>query len=614
MQEVHSSRQRIIQAVFILGAIVLTGKAMQLQLFNGTRSERLTSAVGKRVLYPSRGLIFDRNKNLMTYNEPIYDLMVTHNQIDPQMDTSYLCEILNIDKETFLTNINKDWKSHLYSRAIPFPFMKKIPVDVYARLQESMYEFPGFSVRLRIIRGYPDTVGAHVLGYISEVNAKQVLESKGEYKGGDYIGSTGLEVAYENHLKGKKGIAFLLKDNKGRIVGPYKGGALDSAAVSGKNLITSLDIELQRYGEYLLKNKTGSIVAIEPSTGEVLSMTSAPSYDPNLLSVNAQRGKIYKELLENPLNPFFNRAVSAKYPPGSLFKPLVGLIAMEAGVWSPYQGSACSGSYWNVDREMGCHAHPYPSNMGTAIQHSCNSYFFNVFKETVNEYGAYSPQIGLDSFTQHLYDFGLGKPLELDFIGEKGGNVPTSAYYDRLYPKNKGSWKAPTIISLGIGQGELEMTTLQMANMAAIIGNRGTYYLPHLVKDFENSDRTIDEKYLTLQKTRISPEYFDVVIPGMEKVITSGTARIAYIPGIPMAGKTGTAQNPHGKDHSIFFAFAPIENPQIAIAVYVENAGFGGTYAAPIASLMIEKYINREIAENRKALEDYIRNINLIEP
>ncbi len=608
MSSTFSNRQHIIRAIFIFGAFILIAKTAQIQLVDSSyRDKAQTATINKYVLYPSRGLVYDRNDILLTYNQPIYELMATYRQVNPKMDTAAFCQILDIDKEEFKERLNKPW-GRRYSKSIPFSFMRRLSAKAYGRLQESLHEFPGFYVQKRNIRGYRDSIASHVLGYISEVNAAQI-EKNDNYSPGDYIGSTGLESFYESELRGKKGIKYQLKDNLGRIVGDYKDGSLNQNAVSGKDLKISIDAELQKYGEELMKNKLGSIVAIEPSSGEILTMLSAPTYDPNQLSISRERGDLFKELNEDPLNPFFNRAVSAKYPPGSLFKPIVGLVAMQEKVWNYNRFVPCSGAYWNVNRFLGCHDHPAPSNMGKAIQYSCNSYFCEVFKSLVDKEGYHNPNKGLDLFNSYLYEFGLGRTLDLDFQPEKSGNIPTTKYFDKLY---KGrTWRSPTIVSLGIGQGELQLTTLQMANLAAIISNHGYYYTPHLVKDFINSDN-IDEKYTTPNKVSIDSIYFAKVIDGMAKVTVGGTATWSHISDIEICGKTGTAQNPHGKDHSIFFAFAPRENPKIAIAVYVENAGDGGAFAAPIASLMIEKYLKKEIRASRAYMENYILKANLL--
>jgi len=608
-------RSQIIRAFFILAACVLIFKAVQIQLVDTSYQERATAtAIDKVVLYPSRGLIFDRNGKLLVNNNPTYDLKVTYNQIDPGMDTLKLCQLLSIDRATFEEKLNKNWRSARYSKAVPFTFESKIDAVTYAYLQEHLYEFPGFFVQLRNVRGYPHRHAAHVLGYLNEVSPAQIEASDGQYARGDYIGIKGLEKAYEQELKGLKGVKYILKDNLGREVGPYKGGNLDSAAVSGQDIITSLDLELQSYGELLMQNKTGSIVAIDPKNGEVLTMISAPTYDPNLLTINRNRGKAYKSLQQDSLRPFFDRSLMAKYPPGSIFKSVTGLSAMQMGVSTPNRGIACSGAYFFGGHSRGCHAHIHPSNIEKAMQVSCNSYFFQLVRDAIDKYSYYEPQKGLDSLVEYVYQFGLGKPLGIDLPGEVGGNVPTSEYYDYLYPKNKGSWKSPTVMSIGIGQGEIEMTTLQMANLAAVMANRGHYYTPHLIKGFRDNDTPVPTRFRERQDINIDRDYFTHIVDGMELVTIAGTGRSAAIPGIPVCGKTGTSQNPHGADHSVFFAFAPKDDPQIALAVYVEHGIWGATYAAPIAGLMIEKYLRGSIDPSKKYLEERMLNAKVIEP
>lgn len=606
MADTYKGRQNIIRAFCILGALILIGKAIHLQLIDRAYQDRAkTAAINKILLYPSRGIVYDRNDNILTYNYPSYDLMVTYNQLESNMDTSYFCEILDISKDDFKKRLKKKW-GRRYSKSVPFTFIRKLSAITYTKLQESLHEFPGFFVQIRNIRGYQDTIAAHMIGYVSEVNQEQISSSEGIYTLGDYIGSSGLEAAYEEKLRGEKGMSYQLKDNLGRIVGDYKDGALNKAAVSGSDLITTIDKDLQTFGESLMKNKLGAIIAIEPATGEVLSFISAPTYNPEILAINRDRGKAFVDLSEDPLNPFFNRAVAAKYPPGSLFKPIIGLIAMQEGVWNYGSSFPCNEGYWNVDRVIGCHNHPTAKNMGQAIQHSCNAYFCEVFKRIIDKEGYHNPDLGLDLLNSYLYKMGLGHPLGIDFEIEKDGNLPTTKTYDKKYKGRR--WRSPTIISNGIGQGEIELTTIQMANLAAIIANRGYFYTPHLVKSYKNKNEEIDPSFTQKNIVPIDSIHFEKILNGMEAVITSGTAMSSFIPTIKTCGKTGTAQNPHGKDHSIFFAFAPRENPQIAIAVYVENAGDGGFVAAPIASLMIEQYINKFIAENRIGLKKHLEN------
>lgn len=606
-------RFRIIQSVILLAAVVLVVRLFYLQILDTSYSDRArTTAVHKYIKYPSRGLIYDRYDNLLVNNEPVYDLMVTYKQVSPNMDTAYFCSLLGIDKEDFRRRLTKDWRNRQYSQSVPFVFMSKLPSPVFARFQESLYEFPGFFVQGRNIRTYPHTSAGHALGYISETTQSQIDAFPGVYSLGDYIGASGLEYAYEELLRGKKGINYVLKDNLGRVVDRYKEGNLDSAATSGVDLITTLDLELQAYGEELLRNKNGSIVAIEPSSGEILAMVSSPAYDPNVLSLGRQRGDAFTSLNSDTLRPFFNRSVMAKYPPGSLFKTVVALIALQEGEIIPNQYFPCEMGYYYGSRLYGCHEHQPIYSVAAAIQHSCNAFFFRTIRKIVDKYGFENPHEGLDSLNSYLYRFGLGSPLGIDFPQESAGNIPTSAYYDKLYPKAKGGWRSPTIMSIGIGQGEVELTTMQMANLAAIMANRGYYYTPHLVKEFGDGSK-IDENYREMIHTGIDSFHFQPVIEGMARAVTMGTGYTAYIPDIPICAKTGTSQNPHGKDHSVFFAFAPRENPKIAIAVYVENGGWGTTYAAPIASLMIEKYIRGEISQGRKWWDERMRQANLVD-
>ena len=585
---------------------------MQIQLLDSSYQDKArTTAIDKYTLYPSRGLILDRNQKLLVNNNAMYDLKVTYNQIDPDMDTLLFCDLLNIDRSTFEKNLDKNFRSARYSKSVPFVFLSKISAQTFARFQEHLHAFPGFDIQLRNVRGYPHNSAAHVLGYLSEINQQQLDSYKDKYVKGDYIGATGLEKAYEDELMGKKGATFVLKDNLGREVGSYKSGRLDSAAISGNDLVTTLDIDLQQYGEYLMQNKSGSIVAIEPATGEILTMISAPNYNPNLLTINRNRGTAFNLLMQDSLKPFLDRSLMAKYPPGSIFKTVVALIGMQQEVLYPSKGMSCNGAYYYKSRRFGCHAHPSPYNVSVAVEHSCNSYFFQTVRDIIDKYGFYNPQQGLDTFAYYLDKFGLGKKLNIDLPSEIDGNIPTSAYYDKLYPKAQGSWKSPTVMSIGIGQGEIEMTTLQMANLAAIMANRGFYVQPHLVETVIKKDDTeVDLLYEKIE-TGINPQFFDPVVEGMHMAVESGTGTSARVPDQEVCGKTGTSQNPHGKDHSVFFAFAPKENPKIAIAVYVEHGVWGARYAAPIAGLMIEKYLNKEIDPSKKYLEERMINANL---
>ena len=602
--------------------MVLVIQAFRLQVLNPTfKAKADASTMDKYVLYPGRGLIYDRNGVLLVNNNPMYDLMATYNQVDPEMDTTSFCDLLGISKEEFKKNLNKNWRSSRFSKSVPFVFMSKIPDTLGVILKESLYQFPGFYVQERNARGYPEKLAAHVLGYIREVNRQEIEDSTGVYQSGDYIGASGLELQYEAVLRGEKGARYVLKDNLGREMGKFNDGDKDVEPSAGSDLYISLDAKLQAYGEKLMQNKVGSIVAIEPSTGEILTMVSSPTYDPNLLTINKDRGKAYTKLQQDSLEPFFDRSIMAQYPPGSLFKSVVALIGMEEEVLVKDRTVYCPGGYYhNGERLVGCHGHPTCVNVGMAIQHSCNAYFVEVFRNIVDKNGFYNPEEGLDIFNDYLYKFGLGHALGIDFPGEKIGNYPTSTYYTDYFNRQQEGqrWNSIWIRSLGIGQGELLMTNLQMANLAAILANRGHYYTPHFVKSIKDIDGNETEisKFTEKRDIGVDPSFYEPVIDGMEKVVISGTARSAFIPGIPVCGKTGTAENNQGnqKDHSIFFAFAPKVNPTIAIVVYVENGGWGGSYAAPIASLMIEKSINDTISNQRKYLEKRMLDANLIAP
>ncbi len=615
----YEHRQRVIQGVFILAGLALAGKALQLQVIDATFKSRADSSiVEEKVIYPARGLMFDRNGKLLVYNEPLYDLMVTYDQVDLEMDVEKFCALLDLNRKEFEELLNKDWRSPQYSKSVPFLFLGKLSPEKIAVFEENSYDFPGFFIQPRSIRGYPQAVGAHLLGYIREVNRTEIRENPEFYSRGDYIGDSGLEKANEPYLRGVKGKKYVLKDNIGREVGTYKNGELDIPAVSGMDLLTSIDYDLQAYGEQLMHNKAGSIIAIEPETGEILAMVSAPSYDPAMLSIGPNRGKAYSALINDPNQPFFDRAVMAQYPPGSLFKPLVALVAMQEGLLDPQRSITCTGAYYFQGQAMtGCHDHPPCTSVEAAIQYSCNTYFVTIFREIIDQFGWNNPDQGLDTFNAYLDEFGIGSALGIDFPREKSGNYPGSDYFTNKVYKNEQQWYSLWIRSLGIGQGELLMTNLQMANLAAAIGNKGYYYTPHMVRQMksESGDTIASEHEIRRIETSVQAGFFDPVIKGMEKVVTSGTAKLAYVPGLDICGKTGTAENNQRskEDHSIFFGFAPRDNPKIAIAVYIENAGWGGSYAAPVASLMIEKYLNGKISPARKYLEQRMIEAGFLE-
>lgn len=614
MQDNFQNRRFIIQGIFVFTAIILLIKCFQIQVLSDTyRGEAGNSAMKKETIYASRGSIYDRNGKLLVNNNATYDLLVTYNEVaNANIDTMKLCDLLNITKEQFVKNMEKDWKSRRFNKYKPYIFLRTISLEMYGKLQESLFEFPGFYVELRNIRGYSFANGAHVLGYIGEVDKKQLeKDTEKYYKQGDYIGKSGIELAYEKQLRGKRGVKYILRDKLGIPKGSYQNGARDTVAAAGLDLISTLDLELQRYGEALMQNKRGSIVAIEPSTGEILAFVSAPSYDPNLLTINRDRGKEYMKLATAKTKPLFNRAISAQYPPGSIYKPIMALVAMQEGVIDADRSIACRGGFIYKRLRVGCHGHAPVSSVAKGIQHSCNGYFCQVFRETVEKDGFNEVETGLDTLVQHLEAFGMGKRLGIDLPNELTGNVPTPEYYNKIH--GKGGWKSTAIISLGIGQGEFLVTPLQMANLTAVIANRGWFYTPHLAKQFKSDTTKIPLKYRTKNYTKVDRRHFDPVVQGMHDVTLAGTARVAQIDGVSVCGKTGTAENPHGDDHSVFIAFAPRNNPTIAIAVFVENGRYGATHAAPIASLMIEQYLKGEVDDKRKYLEERMFNSNLLE-
>ena len=592
---------------FIFAAIVLTiGLIFGLRLFylqvvdDSYKREAANMSERKVTIYPSRGLIFDRNHKLMVANVPVYDLMVVPGEVE-SMDTLKFCELVGITYEEF---IDRYTKSRKYSRRKPSVFEKQIPADEFTRIAEQLHKFKGFFAQSRTLRTYPESIAPHTVGYIGEVN-QRTIDKKPYYSSGDYIGANGLELTYEEELRGKRGVKYVVVDVYNNEKGRYKDGLYDTIAVSGKDLVSSIDAELQKYGEQLMVNKRGSVVAIEPSTGEVLALVSNPAYDPNLLTGRI-RNENYRDLAKDTLKPLFNRALMAYYPPGSTFKLLNGLVGLQIGSLKPSYYYSCNRGYSYANRKLGCHEHSSPVDLKQAITTSCNAYFCNVFKNSI-EYFPTADE-GYSVWRDYMESFNLGFRTGIDQPYEAKGFLPETSYYDRYHGKN--GWKALTVISLAIGQGELGVTPMQMGNMCAILANRGYYYRPHLVKSLDGKSE-IDPKFLERINTKVDRENFDIVVDAMENVVNFGTGRgVKWDEDIAVCGKTGTAQNPHGKDHSIFIAFAPKDNPKIAIAVYVENVGFGSTWAAPIASLMMEKYITG--TTTRPKVEEKMFKANLI--
>lgn len=563
-----------------------------------------------QTIYPVRGIIHDRNGNILVGNKTTYDLLVTPRDVE-EFDTTALCNILGISRE-FVDRKFAEYRQN--RRKIGYQsvvMVKQMSPETYMKFSEVSYMFPGFSGQVRNAREYPFNAGGNLLGYVSEVDQAYIDRHPGEYRSGDYAGMTGIEAAREKELRGEKGYAVYLRNSHNRIITRYRDGEMDKDAVPGNDITTTIDAGLQHYGQMLMQNKVGSLVAIEPSTGEILALVSSPGIDVDIL---ADFGNHYSEVLDNPYKPMFNRAVQAPYPPGSVFKLVNGLIGLQEGVITPASSYPCSMGYHFGKSKLGCHAHRSPLNLEESIMMSCNAYYCYVLRNIL-ENRKYS-DIGeaLDVWNSYVRSFGFGRKLGSDFPAELGGTIPDSKYYNKVY--GKGGWKATTIISLSIGQGEIGCTPLHLANLCATIANRGFYYIPHIVKDSEHV--TIDGKYKERQYTMVDTVHFPKVVQGMYRAVNSGfgsggTASIAEVKGLDICGKTGTAQNPRGDDNSVFICFAPKDNPKIAVAAYVENGSFGARWAAPIASLLVEKYLNGEIGESRKALETRVLEGNLMD-
>lgn len=598
------SRRIVIQLFIASVFLIYIIRLLYLQVINKDYAELAEDRAYRKVtIYPDRGPIYDRNGKLIVYNEPIYNLMVIPYQVR-LIDTARFCELLQIDKETF---IQKMKEARNYSSLHASVFISQISAEDFGKIEEFLYEFKGFFPEIRTVRKYPYASAAHVLGYVTEVDSNDIKRSNGYYKPGDYIGKSGVEKYYEELLRGQRGYKYMVVDAYNRVVGSLGQGENDIPVVAGKTLTLTLDIELQQYAELLMRNKRGAVVAIEPSTGEILAMVSSPYYDPNIL-VGSKRTKNYASLVLDPMRPLNNRALTGYYPPGSQYKPLMALVALQEGTLTPDQGYSCGGGYRMAGHTVGCHGHPYPANVIMSIQHSCNAYYCYVLKHFIDDKNTSAAE-GLEKLNVYLASFGIGVLTGVDLPGEKPGNIPDPADYDKIYGKNR--WRSSNFITLGIGQDQMIVTPLQNANMMAAIANGGFWYAPHVLKYADGEDSILNVLH-TVHQTMVDRQYFDIVTEGLSMVVKAGTARVARIDSIEVCGKTGTAENPHGKDHSQFSGFAPRNNPQIAIAVLVENSGFGATYAAPIASLLMEYYIKRSIDSKRKYLEDRMINTDLI--
>ena len=591
----------ILLVIFLVSGILLV-KLFAIQVLDDSFLKRAESNAIQRIVdHPYRGLVYDRSGKLMVFNNPIFDLMVVPREFHLK-DTAKFCELFRISKEQLIEGYNS---AKSYSKVKPSPLIKQLSNTDFARIQDFLVDYPGLFILTRSVRSYPSPTAAHALGYIGEISAGQLKrDTLSYYSQGDYVGLSGLEKYYENELRGNKGVKYKMVNVRGMDKGPFKEGQYDTISIAGKNLTSTIDLDLQQFGELLMAGKTGSVVAIEPKTGEILAMISAPFYDPNQLT-GAEFGKTYKVLNTDNSKPLFNRPIMATYPPGSIFKIVQSLIGLQEGILTPNSTFSCNKSL------VACHNHPNPVNLFGAIRNSCNPYYHQAFRQIINREVSSNTfkdtEIGLNAWRESVLKFGLGAPLGIDMSGEKGGDIPSSKLYDRIY--GAGHWKYSTIYSLSIGQGEMQVTPLQMAILAAIFANKGYYYTPHLIKEVDGDPKKIPAKFQEKRFVGVDARHFDLIQEAMVEAIY-GTAARAVMTDLVIAGKTGTAQNPHGEDHSVFIAFAPKDNPKIAIAVYVENAGWGGRAAASTASLMIEKYIRKTIS--RPELQDYVIAGNFI--
>ena len=593
-------------------AAILLAKIFSIQVLDDHyKIDADNNTTVREIIYPTRGVIYDRNGDILVGNKVAYDILVNPRDLEKvEFDTLALATALDTTVE-FIRGKMQEYRKN--RRKIGFQsvtMIKQIPAETYNKFAEVQYRFPGFKGQVRGIRDYPINAGGNLLGYVSEVNQTYIDNHPGEYRSGDYAGITGIEAAREKDLRGEKGYHIFLRNSKNQIEQPYKDGEFDKEAVPGRDVVTTIDAQLQQYGQELMRNKVGAIVAIEPGTGEILALVSSPGIDVSQL---ADIGKYYQEISKDPYRPMYNRAVQASYPPGSVFKLVNGLVGLEEGVLRPEMTYPCSrGYHFGAGHKLGCHGHKSPLNMEESIMMSCNAYYCYVLKNILDNrkfQGDYGE--AMDHWHDMVTSFGFGTKLGSDFPNELSGSIPSSKTYNRAY--GKGRWNSTTVISLSIGQGEILATPMHLANLCATVANRGFYYIPHIIKASEGVE--IDPKYYEKQYTKVSVEHFPKVIKGMWRAVNSGagmggTAWVAHIDGLDVCGKTGTAQNPRGADNSVFICFAPMDDPKIAIAAYVENGGFGATYAAPMASLMVEKYLKGEV--KRTDLEKRMKEANLL--
>ena len=603
-----NNRSKFLLAGLIVVAAILLGKLFYIQIIDDEyKINASNNSMVYDIIYPTRGIIYDRNGKIIVSNKVTYDILVTPREVAP-FDTLLLASVLETTPEFIrekMAEYSRNRKKIGYQSMV---MLKQIKPETYMKFAEIQYNFPGFRGQVRSIRDYPVNAGGNLLGYVSEVDQKYIESHPGEYRPGDYAGKTGIEAAREKDLRGEKGYHIYLRNSRNQIERPYKDGEMDKEAVPGHDIVTTIDADLQQYGQELMKNKVGSLVAIEPKTGEILSLVSSPGVDVNMLADISQH---YNEIIKDPHKPMFNRAVQAPYPPGSVFKLVNGLIGLQEGVLNMDMAYPCYQGYHFGSHKLGCHNHWSPLRLEEAIMMSCNGFFCYVLRSILENKKYKNIDEALDKWNEYVQSFGFGHKLGSDFPAELGGTLPTSKLYNKRY--GKGGWKFTTIISISIGQGEVGVTPLQIANLAAIMANRGWYKIPHIVKASEGVE--IDPKYNERQYTMVDTTNFKKVINGMWRAVNNGpgtgcTAWVAEVKGLDICGKTGTAQNPRGADNSVFICFAPKDDPKIAVAAYVENAGFGATWAAPIASLLIEKYLNGEIS--RPDLENRIMQGDLM--
>lgn len=597
----YINRKYILGGIAVAVVIIYLIRLFSLQLMSDDYKKNADSnAFRKEIQYPSRGLILDRKGRLLVYNESSYNIMVVMND-QRGIDTLDFCQTVGITKDFYIKRMDEIKSKISYSRYTPQLFMSQIPAEEFSVFREKLFRFKGFSVEKRSVRHYTTGLGAHLLGDVGEVNDKDIANDD-YYQSGDFIGKLGVERSYEKELRGEKGMRIMLRDVHGRTQGHYQNGKYDKAPVPGKDVTLSIDLDLQALAERLLEGKLGAIVAIEPSTGQILCMASSPTYDPRL-TVGRNRGKYHQQLSRDPMRPLLNRAIMGTYPPGSTFKITQALMGLQEGSITPEIVFPCHHGFNYKGLHLGCHGHASPINLVPAIGTSCNAYFcWNLYRMFSNKRKYGSVQNAMNCWKDHMVDMGFGYKLGIDLPGESRGMIPNANYYDDHYRK---SWNALTVISISIGQGEVTATPLQIANLAATVANRGHYYVPHIVRSIRGGQ--IDSLYTHPHHTTINPRWYNYAVAGMRKAVLSGTCHAANIPGIEVCGKTGTAQN-RGHDHSAFMGFAPMTSPRIAVVAYIENGGFGAVYGVPIGALIMEQYLNGSLSPSSEKKAQVIQN------